>query len=767
MVTEAEKLLATIQRDTNAHATAIGNVERIILSMQQESKRIADRIEYLDKNKVSTAAGSIKREMLSLGANLDQLMARDIRILDKANNFAAHNVEDALAEIAAGYVDGSGTANYVPKWSDTDTLANSAMYDNSGLIGIGLTTSAANILHLYANNSTDVLETADKQQLLIEQDGTGDAGIGFELTGLKSYSLGIDNSDSDHFKLRNITEGYDVATFRSVTSTTEITTLYLGTSALTLMAWRSQYASIYTETGLPLFIDGGQGAGNASIVIHESQLGVGVHPTSSLHVKANNATDLIEDGLQQVVVEQDGTGDAVMSFLLTAGQQWSIGIDNSASDAFVLRDVTRGADVVSATTGGNVGISAPSIEAWDTLYRALQIGSNSAFMSLSAEGASNAFHMMQNTYYDGAWKRMSTDEASQYYQYQGTHQWFGDASGTADLAFTPTIRMKLSVTGSLGINIDPLYFIHASRSTNGGESFFLTNANTGSLATSTIAASHDGNNIIFISQYGVNTAMSYGGLTDAGMSTLLSQSANGLLIEEYSNKPIYFATNNVTREYLTGDAKHYYRDGAVAHGMTTLLPTDVYRKDMILSATNGGALVVGASDADATALHLLGARGGTCGGSNNAAIILNGSLKSGTDDGAMAATDKVLAVQNHGTERLHILGDGTIGVTQTAHSLKAVSVTLADDASVALETILPSNCGFITIMGGYYALTTAFFSGFLQGDDNDITVFHSQNWSTSDVDTDGCLIADGDTTYTLKNRIGASVTFVIWFIGLS
>ena len=39
----------------------------------------------------------------------------------------------------AGLLDGSGTANYLPKWSDSNTLTNSILYESGGLIGIGTT----------------------------------------------------------------------------------------------------------------------------------------------------------------------------------------------------------------------------------------------------------------------------------------------------------------------------------------------------------------------------------------------------------------------------------------------------------------------------------------------------------------------------------------------------------------------------------------------------------------------------------------------------
>lgn len=59
-------------------------------------------------------------------------------------------------------------------------------------------------------------------------------------------------------------------------------------------------------------------------------LGVGISsPVSKFHVYEDTAATATDAGL---TIEQDGSGDAVVQFLLTALQRWVIGIDNSDSD---------------------------------------------------------------------------------------------------------------------------------------------------------------------------------------------------------------------------------------------------------------------------------------------------------------------------------------------------------------------------------------------------------------------------------------------------
>ena len=61
-------------------------------------------------------------------------------------------------------------------------------------------------------------------------------------------------------------------------------------------------------------------------------------------------------------------------------------------------------------------------------------------------------HILNNAYYGAAtWKRVAVGATSMYTQQSGAHVWIGDASGAAAGNVSMTERMRLDVTGSLGI----------------------------------------------------------------------------------------------------------------------------------------------------------------------------------------------------------------------------------------------------------------------------------------------------------------------------
>ncbi len=136
-------------------------------------------------------------------------------------------------------------------------------------VGIG-TTSPVQLLALY-------IDSTAAANILIEQDGTGDAHVDMLLTGINAWRFGIDNSDSDSFKF--------------------------------------QPAQTADFSGTVLTIETG---GN---------VGVGItNPVSLVHVYEDTALTSTSAG---ITVEQDGEGDALFQFLITGSRRWVTGVDKS------------------------------------------------------------------------------------------------------------------------------------------------------------------------------------------------------------------------------------------------------------------------------------------------------------------------------------------------------------------------------------------------------------------------------------------------------
>ncbi len=144
---------------------------------------------------IGTSAPAAKLEILGAGTGTgfalkvqDSSYTDKVAILDNGNvgiGTTAPSTEldvngtitaTAFAQSGTGVIDGSGTASYVPKWSDSNTLTNSLIYDDGTNIGIGTTNPLSK---LHSSSTTEQLRLAydGSNYISFTVDSSGDLSI--------------------------------------------------------------------------------------------------------------------------------------------------------------------------------------------------------------------------------------------------------------------------------------------------------------------------------------------------------------------------------------------------------------------------------------------------------------------------------------------------------------------------------------------------------------------------------------------------------------
>jgi len=131
------------------------------------------------------------------------------------------------------------------------------------------------------------------------------------------------------------------------------------------------------------------------------------------------------------------------------GRTWTFTGD---PDARTL-SIGEGVQFIMDTANGHLGIGVTP-EATNTNASALQVGGNAYLLSTKTQGASGEMDFGHNFYWaaDGNQKHISTDEASQYRQGGGNHEFKSVASGSADATITWTRMMKLDINSRVSLS---------------------------------------------------------------------------------------------------------------------------------------------------------------------------------------------------------------------------------------------------------------------------------------------------------------------------
>lgn len=95
--------------------------------------------------------------------------------------------------LASGGIGGSGNTNYIPKFTSSTTVGNSAIYQLGSRIGIG-TTLPTVPLHVESGGVSTGFR-------LNNTEADGDVFIAFDLNGVRKFCMGVDDSDGDKLKI--------------------------------------------------------------------------------------------------------------------------------------------------------------------------------------------------------------------------------------------------------------------------------------------------------------------------------------------------------------------------------------------------------------------------------------------------------------------------------------------------------------------------------------------------------------------------------------
>lgn len=180
------------------------------------------------------------------------------------------------------------------------------------------------------------------------------------------------------------------------------------------------------------------------IITSGGKVGIGGSPAATLHVKA---------GYPEFILEDSDTTNDRFKIIHNGGSSQILVDPNNVSSNSHLQIAIDGDEKFRIRSDGNAGLGSAGMEAFSA-YRQLSIGAMSNLMGTASAGTDGSFHISQNAFLDtgGDWKAIHTDEASNYYQYQGGHYFRVASSTSANANISWVNAFEMGPSGGIVVN---------------------------------------------------------------------------------------------------------------------------------------------------------------------------------------------------------------------------------------------------------------------------------------------------------------------------
>ncbi len=468
----------------------------------------------------------------------------------KIENTTGGTVWSEYQTSSADYFIGYGTQGFL---FSPDTSVVDMLIDSAGNVGIG-TTAPDGTLHVHTATAGVVTANTASNDLIIENSTNTGISVLSPDTSVGLISFGSPSDNQGSFIKWDYTN-----------TLTTIATSIVGGEVAILSGTATEAMRIDSSQNVGI----GIATPDGTLHVHTATAGVVTANVSADDLVIENNTDcgisILTTDAANATFFMGSPSDNIGAFL-----QWQHSADyfqlgTSKTGAEVAFKSGNGVEAVRIDSSQNVGIGISALKNWASTYTALQLGGNASLLAQTTEASANEMYILQNAYLDGAFKYITTDEASHYRQRNGEHNFRVAASGTPITAgsFVATTEYKIISIGTTDFTL-----IGAASNTV-GVVFTATGVGTGTgTAHATIITWVDALTINNSGVVGIGTTAPQRHLhingSDSGAvytaftnTTTGATSGDGLIVGitggedgyiwNFENTDMIFGTNNTTR----------------------------------------------------------------------------------------------------------------------------------------------------------------------------------------------------------------------------